>query len=67
MNHVPGDPSVESPDARLARWAARDASIGLAAEVQYIEVPGGNHTNVVEPNFAAMLDFFERFPRRSGR
>ena len=26
--------------------------------VTYIEVPGGNHTNVVEPNLAAMMQFF---------
>jgi len=32
--------------------------------VPYIAVPSGNHTNVVEPNFVAMFDFFDRFPKR---
>jgi hypothetical protein len=36
----------------------------IGADVQYVEVPGGNHTNVVEPNFVAMFDFFDRFPKR---
>jgi poly(3-hydroxybutyrate) depolymerase len=31
----------------------------LGIEVRYIEVPGGNHTNVVVPNAAAMFDFFD--------
>jgi len=28
------------------------------ADVLYTEVPGGSHTSVVEPNLAAMFDFF---------
>lgn len=36
MNHVPGEAAVESPDGRLARWAERDAAIGLAAEVDQL-------------------------------
>ena len=29
------------------------------AEVKDVEVPGGNHGNVVAPNFPAMFDFFD--------
>ena len=28
-------------------------------DVTYIEVPGGTHSSVVPPNFAAMFDFFD--------
>ena len=31
----------------------------LNIDVTYIEVPGGNHTNVVEPNLAGMMQFFD--------
>lgn len=61
--HGDADPTVSVGGSRVMVAALKN----VGAEVQYIEVPGGNHTNVVEPNFAAMLDFFERFPRRSGR
>ena len=33
---------------------------GAGAVVVYIEVPGGNHTAVVEPNLAGMFDFFDK-------
>jgi poly(3-hydroxybutyrate) depolymerase len=32
----------------------------LGAEHQYIEVPGGDHSNVVAPNIPAMFDFFDK-------
>lgn len=35
------------------------------AEVVYIEVPGGNHTAVVEPNLAGMFDFFDKHRARA--
>ncbi len=58
--HGDADPTVPVGGSRVMVAALKSAG----AEVQYIEVPGGNHTNVVEPNFAAMFDFFDRFPRR---
>ena len=34
------------------------------ATVQYVEVAGGDHTNVVAPNFSAMFDFFATHAQR---
>ncbi len=58
--HGDADPTVPVGGSRVMVAALRN----VGAELQYIEVPGGNHTNVVEPNFSAMLDFFDRFPSR---
>ncbi len=58
--HGDADPTVPVGGSRVMIAALKT----VGAELQYIEVPGGNHTNVVEPNFGAMLDFFDRFPRR---
>ena len=35
----------------------------LGAEVLYVEVPGGDHGNVVAPNFPAMFNFFDAHPK----
>jgi predicted peptidase len=32
----------------------------LGAPITYVEVPGGSHGGVAEPNFAPMLDFFAK-------
>jgi predicted peptidase len=37
----------------------------LGVEHRYIEVPGGNHLNVVEPNLAAVLDFFDAHRKKA--
>ena len=58
--HGDADPTVPVGGSRVMVAALKN----VGAEVQYIEVPGGNHLNVVEPNFAAMFDFFDRFPKR---
>ena len=31
----------------------------MGTEFKYIEVPGGLHSDVVAPNLAAMIDFFD--------
>ena len=31
----------------------------LSVEHVYIEVPGGNHTDIAVPNLAAMFEFFD--------
>jgi poly(3-hydroxybutyrate) depolymerase len=36
----------------------------LGVEHRYIEVPGGDHYNVLEPNVAAAFEFFDRQRRR---
>lgn len=57
--HGDADPTVPVAGSRLMVAALR----GVGADVQYIEVPGGDHTNVVEPNFALMFDFFDKRAR----
>ena len=61
--HGDADPTVPVGGSRVMVAALKN----VGANVQYIEVAGGNHTNVVEPSFAAMFDFFDRLPRRSNR
>lgn len=48
-----------------------NASRAMVAEMkrlgvphQYIEVPGGSHDGVVEPNLPAAFDFFDRYRRK---
>ncbi|WP_411280277.1 alpha/beta hydrolase-fold protein [Gemmatimonas sp.] len=58
--HGDADPTVPVGGSRVMVAALK--SVG--ADVQYLEVPGGDHSNVVEPNFAAMFDFFDRHATR---
>ena len=53
--HGDADPTVNVAGSR-AMVAAMKAH---GVDVQYIEVPGGNHGNVVEPNLPGMFDFFD--------
>ena len=53
--HGDNDPTV---DVRGSRTMV-DAMKAAGVDYTYIEVPGGNHTNVVEPNFEAMFRFFD--------
>ena len=55
--HASGSP------ADLTKVAAESSAAGydlkaLNTELVYLEVPGGNHTNVVQPNLAGMVEFF---------
>jgi poly(3-hydroxybutyrate) depolymerase len=52
--HGDADPTVNVRGSRTMVAALK----AVNADVTYIEVPGGNHMNVVEPNFAAMMQFF---------
>lgn len=38
----------------------------LGAEIKYIEVPGGDHGNVVAPNFPAVFEWFDAHKRKAG-
>jgi len=58
--HGDADATVAVGGSRLMVAALR----AVGADVQYVEVPGGDHTNVVEPNFSAMFDFFDRHTQR---
>ncbi|MBI1873480.1 MAG: prolyl oligopeptidase family serine peptidase, partial [Acidobacteria bacterium] len=62
MKHIPqfvvhgdADPTVNVSGSRT--MVAEMKKLGV--DVTYIEVAGGNHINVVVPNLAAMMDFFD--------
>lgn len=58
--HGDNDPTVNVRGSRTMV----DALKANGVDVTYIEVPGGNHSNVVEPNFVGMIQFFNA--RRKG-
>ena len=53
--HGDADPTVNVQGSR----AMVDKAKELGIQVKYIEVPGGNHSDVVVPNFPAVFDFFD--------
>ena len=53
--HGDADPTVNVAGSRAMVAAMKAAGV----DVKYVEVPGGNHGNVVEPNLAGMFDFFD--------
>jgi poly(3-hydroxybutyrate) depolymerase len=68
MRHIPqivvhgdNDPTVNVSGSR--NMVAEMKKLGV--EVQYIEVPGGNHSDIAVPNLPAMFDFFDAH-RKSG-
>ena len=52
--HGDNDATVNVAGSRTMVAAAK----ALGTDVKYIEVPGGSHTNVVEPNFEGMFEWF---------
>jgi poly(3-hydroxybutyrate) depolymerase len=67
MRHIPqivvhgdADPTVSVAASRA--MVAEMKRLGV--EVRYIEVPGGNHADVVVPNLPAIFDFFDAHRRR---
>ncbi len=58
--HGDADPTV--PVAGSRTMVAEMKKLGV--DHVYIEVPGGNHLNVVTPNLAAMFDFFDKHKRK---
>lgn len=52
--HGDNDPTVNVRGSRTMVEAMKTHGV----DHKYIEVPGGNHTNVVEPHFADMIEFF---------
>jgi len=62
MKHIPQFVVHGDADATVNVAGSRSMVAALksfGAEVTYVEVPGGNHLNVVEPNFAGLFDFFD--------
>ncbi|MBL8234724.1 MAG: prolyl oligopeptidase family serine peptidase [Bryobacterales bacterium] len=57
--HGDNDRTVPVTQSRNMVEAARKAG----ATVEYVEVPGGNHIDIVVPNIAAMFDFFAKQKR----
>jgi predicted peptidase len=53
--HGDADPTVSVEGSRAMVAALKKAG----AEVTYIEVPGGNHNDVVVPNLPAVFEFFK--------
>ncbi|MFN7931400.1 MAG: prolyl oligopeptidase family serine peptidase [Blastocatellia bacterium] len=53
--HGDKDPTVPVERSRVMVKAAKE----LGIEIQYVEVPGGNHSDVVVPNQKAIFDFFD--------
>jgi predicted peptidase len=54
--HGDADPTVPVSQSRAMVEAGRKAG----AVVEYVEVKGGNHGNIVVPNIAPMFDFFAK-------
>ena len=53
--HGDADPTVNVSGSRTMVAKLKE----LGTEVKYIEVPGGLHSDVVAPNIAAVIDFFD--------
>ena len=59
--HGDADPTVPVERSRVMVEMGKK----LGAEIKYIEVPGGDHGNVVAPNFPAIFDWFDAHKRKS--
>ena len=53
--HGDADPTVNVSGSRAMVAKLKE----LGTEFKYIEVPGGLHSDVVAPNVAAVIDFFD--------
>ncbi|HYV06491.1 MAG TPA: prolyl oligopeptidase family serine peptidase, partial [Blastocatellia bacterium] len=58
--HGDKDPTVPVERSRVMVEAGKK----LGAEIKYIEVPGGDHGNIVTPNFPAVFDWFDSHKRK---
>jgi len=57
--HGDDDRTVNVSQSRRMVEAGKKAGVSIT----YVEVPGGSHVSVAEPNFAPMLDFFAKQQR----
>ena len=55
---VHGDADATVSVERSRSMVAALAKLGV--EHQYVEVPGGTHSNVIGPNLKGMFDFFDK-------
>lgn len=58
--HGDKDPTVPVEESRKMVKAGKE----LGVEIKYIEVPGGNHGDVVVPSFKEIFDWFDMHKRR---
>lgn len=58
--HGDSDPTVPVDRSRVMVAAAKK----LGVEMKYIEVRGGDHGNIVAPNFPAVFDWFDTHKRK---
>jgi predicted peptidase len=58
--HGDNDPTVPVEESRKMVKAGKE----LGVEIKYIEVPGGNHGDVVVPAFKDIFDWFDAHKRR---
>jgi len=58
--HGDNDPTVSVEESRKMVKAGKE----LGIEIKYIEVPGGNHSNVVAPAFKDIFDWFDTHKRQ---
>ena len=58
--HGDADPTVSVSGSRTMVAALK----GVGANVTYVEVPGGDHSNVVEPNLPGMFALFDTVSKR---
>lgn len=61
--HGDADPTVAVGGSRVMVAALK----AVGAKVEYLEIAGGNHSNVVAPNLTRMFDFFNALPVRGAR
>ncbi len=59
--HGDKDPTVPVEESRKMVKAGKE----LGVEIKYIEVPGGNHGDVVTPAFKEIFDWFDAHKRQS--
>ena len=59
--HGDADPTVPVEESRKMVKAAK----AVGTEVKYIEVPGGNHGNIVVPYFKEMFDWFDTHAKQA--
>ncbi|MDX2034749.1 MAG: prolyl oligopeptidase family serine peptidase [Blastocatellia bacterium] len=58
--HGDADPTVPVEESRKMVKLGQD----LGVKIKYIEVPGGDHSNIVVPNMNAVFDWFEAHRRQ---
>ena len=58
--HGDKDPTVSVEESRKMVKAGKE----LGIEIKYIEVPGGDHTNIAVPGFKDIFDWFDAHKRQ---